>query len=30
MCTHKIKIADIKEIDKEIMDWLKAAYENAG
>lgn len=30
MCTHKMNIADINEIDKEVMDWLKAAYENAG
>ncbi|HQY21365.1 MAG TPA: DUF4287 domain-containing protein [Ignavibacteria bacterium] len=30
MCTHKIKIADIKEIDKEVIDWIRTAYENAG
>ncbi|GAB4395468.1 MAG: DUF4287 domain-containing protein [Microscillaceae bacterium] len=29
MCSHKIKISDINEIDSEIMNWLKAAYENA-
>lgn len=29
MCSHKIKISDIKEIDNEIINWLKAAYENA-
>ena len=29
MCSHKIKITDISEIDAEVMNWLKAAYENA-
>lgn len=30
MCSHKIKIADINDIDKEVVDWIKTAYENAG
>ncbi len=30
MCSHKIGIADIKEIDNEVLDWLMAAYNNAG
>lgn len=30
MCSHKIKVASIEEIDDEILGWLKAAYENAG
>lgn len=30
MCSHKINLSDIKYIDKEILDWLKKAYENAG
>lgn len=29
MCSHKISISDIKEIDKEVMNWIKLAYENA-
>lgn len=29
MCSHKIKTADISEIDNEIMNWIKTAYENA-
>jgi predicted transport protein len=29
MCSHKIKIEDINDIDKEIIDWIKTAYENA-
>ncbi|MCZ7603989.1 MAG: DUF4287 domain-containing protein [Melioribacteraceae bacterium] len=30
MCSHKINIADISEIDKEIIAWMKKAYDNAG
>ena len=30
MCSHKIKITDIEEVDKEVISWLKKAYENAG
>lgn len=30
MCSHKISIASIEEIDKEVIEWLKAAYNNAG
>jgi len=30
MCSHKINLTDIKEIDKEVITWIKAAYENAG
>lgn len=30
MCSHKIKITDIKEIDAEIMNWIKTAYTSAG
>lgn len=30
MCSHKIKITDIAEIDNEILNWIKKAYENAG
>ncbi len=29
MCSHKIRISDINEIDAEIMDWIKKSYENA-
>lgn len=29
MCSHKIKISDINEIDTEILNWIKTAYENA-
>lgn len=30
MCSHKISLADISDIDKEVIGWLKAAYDNAG
>lgn len=30
MCSHKINISHIKDIDKEVMEWIKTAYENAG
>jgi predicted transport protein len=30
MCSHKINLADIKDIDKEVIEWLKAAYDHAG
>lgn len=29
MCSHKINITDINEIDEEVMHWIKTAYENA-
>ena len=30
MCSHKIIIDNTKDINKEVMDWIKKAYENAG
>jgi predicted transport protein len=30
MCSHKINIAEIKDIDKEVFEWIKTAYDNAG
>lgn len=30
MCTHKINLTDLKDMDNEVMDWLKMAYSNAG
>jgi hypothetical protein len=27
MVTHRVSIRDIKEIDAELLDWLKQAYE---
>ena len=30
MCSHKINITDTKEVDKEVIEWIKKAYDNAG
>lgn len=30
MCTHRVQVTDIKDIDKELLDWVKEAYEKAG
>ncbi len=29
MCQYKVNLADAKEVDKELMDWIKQAYESA-
>lgn len=29
MCTHRIKVEDEKKINKEVVDWIKKAYEQA-
>jgi predicted transport protein len=30
ICSHKINLSDIKDIDKEVINWIKMAFENAG
>lgn len=30
MCQYKVDVTDIKEVDKELIGWIKAAYEAAG
>ena len=30
MCSHKIKLTDLKDIDNEVIEWKKTAYNNAG
>ena len=30
MCSHKINLTDLKDIDKEVIEWIKTAYNNAG
>lgn len=30
MCSHRINVTDTKDIDSEIIGWLKLAYDNAG
>ncbi|MCB0698819.1 MAG: DUF4287 domain-containing protein [Chitinophagales bacterium] len=29
MCTHRVQLTDKKEVDKELLEWLKEAYEKA-
>jgi hypothetical protein len=29
MCTHKVAIADVSEVDDEVVAWLRGAYERA-
>lgn len=30
MCSHKINVTGVNDIDGEVIDWLRKAYENAG
>ena len=30
MCSHKINVAGVDDVDAEVFDWLRKAYENAG
>jgi hypothetical protein len=30
MCNNIINLNDVKEVDAELIAWLKAAYEGAG
>jgi len=30
MCSHKINITDLTDIDTEVLEWIKKAYDNAG
>lgn len=30
MCSHKINLASIEEADKEVIQWLKRAYDSGG
>ncbi len=29
MCTHRVILTDIKEVDQELIDWLREAYQEA-
>jgi len=29
MCTHRVKLSNVNEIDKELKEWLKEAYQRA-
>ncbi len=30
MCSHKINVSELKDIDNEVIEWIKLAYLNAG
>ncbi len=30
MCSHKICITELNQINKEVIEWIKSAYDNAG
>jgi len=30
MCTHRIEVTETKSINKDLIDWIKKAYEQAG
>ena len=30
MCTHRVKLTEVNEVDAELVAWLKEAYEKAG
>lgn len=30
MCQYKVKLTDVKEVDKELIGWIRQAYDSAG
>lgn len=30
MCTHRVQLTDISQVDAELLNWIKEAYEKAG
>lgn len=30
MCQYKVKLTDVKEVDKELIGWIRQAYDGAG
>ena len=30
MCSHRINVSSLSDIDKEILNWIRTAYEKAG
>jgi hypothetical protein len=29
MCTHRVQLTDVSDIDPELKDWIKEAYDKA-
>lgn len=29
MCQYKVKVTDVKQVDKELIGWIKQAYESS-
>ncbi len=30
MCQYKVNVTEVKDVDQELLDWIKQAYESAG
>jgi hypothetical protein len=30
MCTHRVQLTELKQLDKQVLDWIKEAYDEAG
>lgn len=30
MCNYKVRVADLKEVDKEVIGWIRQAFDAAG
>lgn len=30
ICQYKVKLTDVKEVDRELVAWIRQAYEAAG
>jgi hypothetical protein len=30
MCNYKMRLTDVKEVDAELIAWIKTAYESVG
>ncbi len=30
MCNYKVRLADVAEVDAELIAWIKRAYDSAG
>jgi hypothetical protein len=30
MCQYKVKVTSVQEVDKELLGWIRKAYDSAG